>query len=114
MATYTKVIPSASTNGKPVIIAVSGSPGTLFHTAVTGTSDLDEIWMYLTNITDSDIVVTLEWGEAEDHIIGNAPSKSGLILVAPGILLQNSLTVKAFADTVSGVYLHGFVNRIEA
>jgi hypothetical protein len=37
-----------------------------------------------------------------------------LYLVVPGLLLTNSLVLKAFAATASEIVLHGYVNRITA
>jgi hypothetical protein len=41
------------------------------------------------------------------------PAKSGLYLVAPGIMLQNELVVKAFASVANVVIMHGYVNRLD-
>lgn len=114
MATYSKILLSGSTNGKPILITAAGSPGTLVHTGISGTSDNDEVWLYAQNVTETDIELSVEWGDTVDHIIGNILSKSGLILVVPGLLIQNSLAIRAYGDTASGIYIHGFVNRIEA
>ena len=37
MATFTKKKLSGSTDGKPIAVAATATPGTLIHTAVTGT-----------------------------------------------------------------------------
>jgi hypothetical protein len=58
----------------------------------------------------------LEWGEAtapDGNIEININSEgTGLVLIAPGILLTNSLVVKAFAGTANVVTIVGYVNRI--
>ena len=41
------------------------------------------------------------------------PAEEGLMLLAPGLLLQNSLTVKAFAGTTNEIVIHGYVNKID-
>jgi hypothetical protein len=110
MATYTKIMLSESTNGVAIPITASGSPGTLVHTAVTGTSDIDEVWMYAQNKTAAAITLSAEWGESKVTITGDVPAQSGLTLVAPGLPLNNSLTVRVYA--ASGIFIHGFVNRI--
>jgi hypothetical protein len=117
MATYTKAKLSGSTNGRGILVGLIATPGTLVHTAVTGTSDLDEIWLYATNETSTAIELALEWGgvtDPNDNITVTIPAESGLYLVSPGLLLQNSLVVRAYADTASGIVMHGFVNRIAA
>jgi hypothetical protein len=117
MATYTKHLLSGSTNGKGILVSTIASPGTLLHTAVAGTSDMDEIWLYALNDTAADIQTTFQFGGTSagvDTIIVTIPFKTGLQLVVPGLLLQNSLVVRAFGATASGVVIQGFVNRITA
>ena len=46
MATYSKAHFSQSTNGRGILVAATSTPGTLIHTAVAGTSDIDEVWIY--------------------------------------------------------------------
>ena len=116
MATMSKQLLSGSTNGRGVKVVQTATAGTTIHTAVSGTSDLDEIWIYAMNIDTSAIKLTIEWGDAsvDDNIEQTIPAESGLSLVAPGILLQNGLVVKAFAGTANKIILHGYVNRITA
>ena len=116
MATYTKELLSASTNGKGVLVAATSTAGTLIHTAVAGTTDIDEVWLYAVNAHSAAIKLTLEWGEATEptgNIEQTVPSESGLMLVVPGLLLQNGLTIKAFAGTANEVVMHGYVNRVD-
>lgn len=117
MATYTKTLLSGSTNGKGIKVVQTATAGDTIHTAVAGTSDLDEIWIYCVNSSASNVKLTLEWGEAtapEGNIEVTIPAESGLTLVTPGLLLQNGLIVKAFAGTANVLLIHGFVNRITA
>lgn len=115
MATFTKTLLSGSTNGKAILVSATASPGTTIHTAVTGTSSLDEIWLYAVNSSAGDVKLTIEWGETtapNGNIELTIPPESGLTLVVPGLLLQNSLVVRAFADTANVICIHGYVNRI--
>lgn len=116
MATFTKTLLSGSTNGKAIKVVATATAGTTIHTAVSGTASLDEIWLYAHNSSASTVKLTLEWGEAtapDGNIEINIGAEgTGLVLVAPGILLQNSLVVKAFAATANVVTLTGYVNRI--
>lgn len=116
MATFTKVLLSGSTNGRGILVAATATAGTVVHTAVSGTSSLDEIWLYAHNTSASAVKLTLEWGGVtapNDHIEINVGAEgTGLILVAPGILLQNSLVVRAFAGTANVLNIFGYVNRI--
>jgi hypothetical protein len=116
MATFTKTLLSGSTNGKAIKVAATATAGTTIHTAVSGTSSLDEIWLYAHNSSASAVKLTLEWGEAtapDGNIEINIGAEgTGLVLVSPGLLLQNSLVVKAFAATANVITLTGYVNRI--
>lgn len=117
MATFTKRKLSASTDGKPILVAATSTPGTTIHTAVTGTTagTFDEIWLWAYNGHTATVTLTLEWGGAtvpDQNIIVDIPSKSGLLLVTPGLILQNSMVVKAFAGTTNVITLNGFVNTM--
>jgi hypothetical protein len=62
--------------------------------------------------------LTVEWGgvsSPDDLIEIFLPSESGLVLIAPGLLIKGNATpllVRAFAATADVVTLHGYVNRI--
>jgi hypothetical protein len=116
MATYSKQLLSGSTNGKGILVAATASAGTVIHTAVSGTSSLDEVWLYAHNTSASSVKLTLEWGgvtSPNDLIEVTIPvDGTGLVLVAPGILLQNGLIVRAFAGTGNVINIFGYVNRI--
>lgn len=116
MATFTKTLLSGSTQGKAIKVVATATAGTTIHTAVSGTASLDEVWLYAHNSSSASVKLTLEWGEAtapDGNIEINVGAEgTGLVLVAPGILLQNSLVIKAFAGTANVVTLTGYVNRI--
>jgi hypothetical protein len=116
MATYSKLCLSGSTNGKQIKLnATSGSGATDVHTAVSGTDNFDEIWLWAVNSSSSSVKLTIQWGE-ETNPDGNIevviPGESGLMLVVPGLLLQNSLLIKAYASTTNVILINGYVNRI--
>ena len=115
MATFSKQLLSGSTDGKAIKVAATATAGTLIHTAVTGTTNLDEIWLYAVNSSASSVKLTFEWGEAtapDGNIELTVQPEAGLVTVIPGLLLQNSLVVRAFAATANVILIHGFVNRI--
>ena len=110
--TFTKVVPSGSTDGQGVKIAATATAGTLFHTAHA--TSIDEIWMWLNNTSASDVVVTVEFGGAtapDQNIVQTVPAKSSLLAI-PGLCLTNSKTCKAFAATGNVVNMIGYINRI--
>lgn len=116
MATFSKQLLSGSTNGKAIKVAATATAGTTIHTAASGTSTIDEIWLYAHNTSSAAVKLTLEWGEAtapDGNIEINIGAEgTGMVLVAPGIPLQNSLVVKAFAGTANVINIFGYVNRI--
>ena len=113
---YNKVKLSGSTDGMGIKVAATSTAGTTIHTAVAGTSTLDEIWLYASNNGTDAKKLTIEYGGAnvEDNIEQTIPGESGLFLVLPGLLLQNEKVVKAFAATADVITIHGYVNRITA
>lgn len=108
---------SGSTDGKPVKITQTATAGDLLHTAVAGTTagTFDEIWLWAFNSDTSDRTLTIEFGGAtapDQNIVMTIPFKEGLVPVVPGLILQNGLTVKAFASAANVVTVSGFVNAI--
>lgn len=118
MATFSKRLLSGSTDGKAVKVTGTSTAATVtVHTAVSGTSHYDEIWIYANNTSASNVKLTLEWGTAtaaDGNIELSITAEAGLVLVVPGLVLQNGMVVKAFAGTADVILLTGFVNRITA
>ena len=117
MATYSKQLLSGSTNGKNIKVVATATAGTTVHTAVAGTSDMDEVWLYACNTDSADRKLTIEYGGAtspDELTEVTITAEAGWVLVCPGLLLQNGLIVKAFAAAANVVNINGFVNRITA
>lgn len=115
MATYSKIKLSGGTDGKNIKVAATSTPGTTIHTAHA--TDLDEIWLYAVNSDSAARKLTIEFGgtSAPDDLIElTIQPESGLVLVVPGLVLTNSLVVKAFAASANLVLINGYVNRITA
>jgi hypothetical protein len=108
---------SWSTNGKWIKIAATATAGTAIHTSVSGTTDwtYDEIRLRAQNNHTAAVNLTIEFGwvtDPDNLIIASIPSKSGLYLVVPGLILQNAQAVAAFASVADVVTISGFVNTI--
>lgn len=117
MATAKKRKLSGSTDGKGVLIAATTTLGTTIHTAVAGTTagTFDEVWIWLYNGHTADVVATIEYGGATVptfNIILTVPTKAGLTLAVPGLVLQNGLLVTCFAATTNVITASGFVNTL--
>jgi hypothetical protein len=118
MATFTKKKLSGSTDGLAIKVTGTSTAATVtVHTAVAGTTAgvFDEIWLYANNTSSSAVKLTLEWGTAtaaDGNIELTIAAESGLVLVVPGLILQNAKVVKAFAATADVILLSGYVNAI--
>jgi len=112
MATFSKVILSGSTNGRPVSIVQTATVGDLVH--VADATAIDEVWLYAVNRHTADVVLTLELGGATpgDLVTTTLTANGGPFLVVPGVPMTGSLEVRAFADTTAVVSIFGWVNRI--
>ena len=113
MATFSKQLLSGSVDGKAIKVVQTATAGTTVHTAHA--TALDEIWLYAVNSSASSVKLTIEYGEEaapDGNIELTIAAESGLTLVIPGLLLRNSLVVKAFAATTNVIMIHGYVNRI--
>ena len=118
MATYSKqLLSGTAANGRNIKVTTTATAGNTIHTAVSGTSDMDEIWGYACNTDSSARVITIEYGgvaSPDDLTEIELAADSGWVLVVPGLLLQNSLVVKIFAAAANVVMVNGYVNRITA
>ena len=119
MSTFIKKKLSGSTDGRGIKVVQTGTLGTTIHTAVSGTADnnFDEIWLFAYNSHTGAVVLTIEFGGVsvpDDNVVLTLTSKSGLLLVVPGLILQNGCVVTAFADIGNVVVITGFVNNIAA
>lgn len=118
MATYSKLILSGSTDGRAIKVAATASAGTTIHTGSTTAATIDEVWLYAQNTDTTARKLTIEWGgvSAPDDLIElTVGAETGLVLVAPGLLIKGNATaliVRAFAATANVITIHGYVNRI--
>jgi hypothetical protein len=118
MTTFSRQHLSGSTNGKPIPVAATATPGTLLHTAIAGTTAFDEVYLWVSNVTGAAATLTLEWGGVTDpgDLLTKAvsvPANSGPTQVSIGQVLNNGLVVRAFSATGGALNITGFVNRIQ-
>lgn len=113
MATFSKVKLSGSTDGRMIKVAQTATAGTTIHDAHA--TALDELWLWAVNSDTTPRKLTIEYGgvaSPDDLIEVTVPAESGLMLVVPGLILTNSLAVKAFCASANVVMVGGYVNRI--
>lgn len=117
MSSYSRQFLSASTNGQPVNVAATSSPGTTIHTAIASSTTIDEIYAWVTNTDSVDRTITIQFGGTTDpdNSLCKAvivPANSPPIPIISGLCLNNSLVVKAFASVANVLLLTGYTNRI--
>lgn len=113
--TVSRIPLSGSTHGRGIKIAATSSTGTTVHTATSSTTDCDVVTLYAYNSSGSAVNLTIQWGGTstpDDDIKLSIPATSGLTLVAPDLVLRNSLVLAAYAGTTNVITIHGFVNRV--
>lgn len=116
--TITKTFLSASINGRQILVTgtASGS-ATPIHTTPAGTSSIDEIWIYASNVTatTASYTINLNWGGTVSpgdvtNII--LTGSIGRTLLTDGKLLNNGLIVGAWCTTANTFVIDGYVNRL--
>jgi len=111
----TMTLLSGSTNGKQIKVVAVATAGTTIHTVPAGTSSFDRIWLWAVNSSALPVKLTLEWGEAtapDGNIEQFIQPEGGYVLLTDGMVLQNSLVVKAFADTANVIMIDGYAITI--
>ena len=85
---------------------------TKIHTACSGTTNWDELWINVTNIYASSSIITLFYGEDEPSEYYTVVAKDGIKIVVAGDILQNSNVIYAYADIDNALKVRGYVNQI--
>jgi hypothetical protein len=116
MGVYSGEILSGSTNGKPIPVAATTTPGTVIHTAQAGTSGYDEVYLFAANVSAGTVTLTVEWGgvtDPGDHLIKgySIPGNSPQYPIAVGQRVNNSVVIRAFGGSASAINITGWVNR---
>ena len=121
MAGFTKGLLSGTlaTDGEGYLVTTSY---TVVHTGPTAATSYDEIWIYATNRSSSDVTLSLGWGgdpssNNDLEITQTITAEAGYKLIIPGLILKGNatpLTVQCTASAASAVNLTGYVNHITA
>ncbi len=109
---------SASSNGRNIKVAATGTPGTLIHTTPSGLTSVDLITLVASNTStasgEDPVRLTVEFGgvtSPDDHIVSSIPAGTQVV-VADRLPLNNGLLVRAFGDYADVVTINGFIRRV--
>lgn len=105
---------SGSTSGRPIKVAATGTPGTLIHTAVSGSAQFDGLCIFANNTSNAAVMLTLEWGgttSPDDLNEISIPGEHGKFLVVNGDKLNGGVAVRAFAGSANVINITGWVER---
>ncbi len=115
MPVYSGTVLSGSTNGRPIPVAATATPGTAIHTA--GATGYEEVYLWASNVTASAATLTVEWGgvsDPGDHMVKSysIPANSLPIPIALGQRIAGGLAIKAFSATGSAINITGYANQV--
>lgn len=119
MATATKIKLSGSTDGKGIKVTTTSpldGTDTTIHTASSGTTDYDLVTLYAINTDSADVDLFIGWGGTTDPdnlIRQSIPTRSGLVLIAADLPIQNSADIVASASVANVVVIYGYVNHLD-
>jgi len=114
--TQTRIGLSGSTNGATFTVAATtlGGANTI-HTSTTGTTNWDEITIWVNNTSTSAVAISIviDGSTVADIMTQQwvVPANSPPILICDGYFLQNAKVVKAFAGTTNVINITGHVVR---
>jgi hypothetical protein len=113
------VLLSGSSQGQPILVVATATPGTAIHSTGISATVFDEIWLYAQNTDTTDRKLTIEYGgvtSPNNLLEVTVPAESGPMLVVPGLRLTGTgtvaINVKAFCATTNVVTVFGNVNRM--
>lgn len=109
---------SGSTDGAPIQISATSTPGTTVHTSVSATDQIDMVHLFAVNNHTAAVEIEVEYGNttAATNIVLTIPSDSGLVRITPegGLPSQNSDVIAVFAGTTNVIAIFGHVVRSTA
>ena len=113
MSAYSPLVLSGSTNGTPIPVVATVSPGTVIHLA----ANMDEVYIFASNVTASAATLYVQFGSTTDPggmLVKNfgISANSGPVPIAVGQRLSAAVTVLAFGTAASAINITGWVNRI--
>jgi len=111
---------SGSSNGRPITVAATGSPGTTIHTPQSGASpNFDMVSLYATNINASGATRTLYiqfggTGTSDAIRVNLAPNRGPVLIVDRWAVSGSGQIIRAYADVANEVVITGRNIEVEA
>lgn len=106
---------SSSTNGRGIKIVQTATAGTAIHTAISGATSFDRVFLWAVNSHNAAVDLTLEMGGVTDPddliTYDSLPVEAGRILVCDGYVLNGGLSVAGFASVANVIVISGYVLR---
>jgi hypothetical protein len=120
MTTFSKSILSQSSNGIPIAVPSTGTNTTLIHTGPTLTTQFDELWLYASNPSNSDVLLNILIGgtnfTSNIAFEGVIEAYAGNVLIIPGFIINGTgsagIEIRANVSVANGVNILGYVNTI--
>ena len=90
---------------------------TTVHTAITGTADIDEVYVYGFNPQTDARLITFVLGATGaagtgGQLQATIPAEGGLSLLIPGLPFNNANVISAYATAADAISVVGWVNRV--
>src|SRR3990167_5529640 len=116
MATIRTVL-SGSTDGRPIKVVATSSPGTTIHTASSILTEVDAIYLWAANTSGTAATLTLQMGGTPDpddaHPKVYSLAANGIpTMIVAGAVLRNALILKAYSGTANTITITGYVLRV--
>lgn len=122
---FSKIVLSGSTNGRGIFVTGTlPSTASLIHTAITGTADYDEVYIYIVNNATTNRECVLRWAVTTANVT-DVPQRninylvtqqSGPVLAVPGWPLMDANRIEAYATaamaTSGGIAIYGYAHRV--
>lgn len=111
MASISRRILSGSTNGRPITVTATSSPGTSLNVASATTINM--VTLMAKNTATVAREYRVEWGGTgtESEIIGVLQPRDGLYMIADNLPISGTTaTIAAYATATSGVQFLGYVD----
>lgn len=121
MATWSRQQLSGSSNGLPIPINATSSPGTTIHALSTATTSKDAVYVWVWNLATTQSQVTHEMFTTGSNfqMVQTIPAQDGAYAMIPGIPLTGSTatgsttsnTLYIFATASNRIAAFGYVDR---